>query len=291
MDRRAFDAGTDEAALMERAAGHLARGILAAGRAATGRAYGLRVGILCGRGNNGGDGLAAARRLLDAGAGPCRVRRPRGGRGPHRTPCRACPPSSSRATARPAGASPAPSRPRSTVRTSPSTVCSARAPAASRGPPYDAAVRALVDHRDAGRGPVVACDLPTGVDADTGRVPGLAVRADVTVTLGARKRGLALEPARGHAGRVVLGEFGIVTADDEPVATVLEPADAAALVPAPAADAHKRTRGVVVVLAGSPGMAGAAVLVARGCLAGRRGPRDRRDRRPGPGPPRPSRRR
>ncbi|MDQ3973974.1 MAG: bifunctional ADP-dependent NAD(P)H-hydrate dehydratase/NAD(P)H-hydrate epimerase, partial [Actinomycetota bacterium] len=62
MDQRAFDRGVDPLALMERAAGHLARAVVDAG----GRGYGLRVGILCGKGDNGGDGLAAARRLLDA---------------------------------------------------------------------------------------------------------------------------------------------------------------------------------------------------------------------------------
>ncbi|MDP8977486.1 MAG: bifunctional ADP-dependent NAD(P)H-hydrate dehydratase/NAD(P)H-hydrate epimerase, partial [Actinomycetota bacterium] len=62
MDRRAFDRGVASSTLMEAAAGHLARGVLAVGD----RRYGLRVAVLCGKGNNGGDGVAAARRLLDA---------------------------------------------------------------------------------------------------------------------------------------------------------------------------------------------------------------------------------
>ncbi|MDP8970885.1 MAG: bifunctional ADP-dependent NAD(P)H-hydrate dehydratase/NAD(P)H-hydrate epimerase, partial [Actinomycetota bacterium] len=66
MDQRAFDRGVHPLTLMERAASHLLRGILEVG----GRGYGLRVGLLCGKGNNGGDGLAAARRLLDVGACP-----------------------------------------------------------------------------------------------------------------------------------------------------------------------------------------------------------------------------
>ncbi|MEX0658462.1 MAG: NAD(P)H-hydrate epimerase, partial [Egibacteraceae bacterium] len=66
MDQRAVARGVTATMLMERAAGHLARGVLDAG----GRGYGLRVAILCGRGNNGGDGLAAGRRLLDQGAAP-----------------------------------------------------------------------------------------------------------------------------------------------------------------------------------------------------------------------------
>nr|MBA2529006.1 bifunctional ADP-dependent NAD(P)H-hydrate dehydratase/NAD(P)H-hydrate epimerase [Euzebyales bacterium] len=65
-DERAYAGGVRPEALMELAAGHLARAVLGVG----GHGYGLRVGILCGKGNNGGDGLAAGRRLLDAGAQP-----------------------------------------------------------------------------------------------------------------------------------------------------------------------------------------------------------------------------
>jgi len=252
MDRRAIAGGVPAAALMDRAAGHLARGIVRAG----GRAYGLRVALLCGRGNNGGDGLAAGRRLLRVGAAPVAVLvagedalGPDGAR-----ELRAYRAAGGRLAA---------------------TVDEALAGAAvavdcllgtgARGaprPPLDRAVHAL----GAFDGPVVACDLPTGVDADTGAVPGPAVRADLTVTFGARKRGLALWPARGHVGEEVVGDLGIVTAVDDPVARVLEAGDVARLVPPPAPDAEKRTRGVVVVLAGSPGMAGAAVMAARGAL-------------------------
>jgi hydroxyethylthiazole kinase-like uncharacterized protein yjeF len=118
-----------------------------------------------------------------------------------------------------------------------------------------------------GRLPVVACDIPSGVDADTGRVFGAAVRAGLTVTLGAHKRGLWLWPARGYCGHLVCGELGIVGPDDEPDAWVLQARDVTALVPPPPLEGDKRTRGVIVVLAGSPGMTGAAVLVARGAFA------------------------
>lgn len=253
MDERAYGAGVPEAALMERAAGHLARAILDAG----GHGYGLRVAILCGKGNNGGDGLAAARRLLDAGVRPSvvlvegagtvrglvagQLRRWRGAGGRL----------AGRVEEALAGADVAVD-----------CLLGTGAAGAPR-PPYDAAIAAL----DTFDGPVVACDLPSGVDADTGTVQAVAVHADVTVTLGAYKRGLMLWPARGHAGRLVLGDLDIVTAEDQPVASVLEPADAASLLPVPPPDAEKRTRGVVVALAGSPGMAGAAIMVARGAMA------------------------
>lgn len=257
MDVRAMDRGVSSLALMERAAGHLARGILGL----AGRGYGLRVAILCGRGNNGGDGLAAARRLLDAGAAPvvCLIDgaddlspdaatqlgryREVGGR-------------------LAAGLSDA-------LAAADVGVDCLLGTGASGQPrePYRSAVQELNRTARFGATAVVACDLPTGVDADTGQVPGEAVRADLTVTLGAHKRGLHLWPARGHCGQLVLGDLGILDDADQPAATVLERADVAQLLTPLAPDAHKRSRGVVVALAGSPGMTGAAVLVARGAMA------------------------
>lgn len=258
MDARAFSRGVSSAALMERAAGHLARGIVATG----GHGYGLRVGILAGKGNNGGDGLAAARRLLDAGASPrvclvageftlsddasAQLRRYRaaGGR-----------------LARSIGEA---------LAGADVVVDCLLGTGASGEPrePYRSAIEELnrCARYTAGLA-VVACDAPSGVDADSGAVPAEAVRADLTVTLGAHKRGLHLWPARGYCGRLVLGELDIVEAGDDPVARVLEPADVAGLLPPLDAGAHKRSSGVVVVVAGSSGMSGAATLTARGAMA------------------------
>lgn len=252
LDERAAAAGTPVRQLMERAAGHLARAAVELG----GRAYGLRVALLCGRGNNGGDGIAAGRRLLRLGAAPTvalvagedalgaegvdQLRRYRAAGG------------------RVAGSVAA------ALSGADVAVDCLLGTGASGAPrwPFDAAVDAL----NAFAGPVLACDLPTGVDADSGQVPGTAVEADVTLTLAARKRGLALWPARFHVGREVLGDIGLDLAD-QPVAGVPELGDIAALVPRPVQIGDKRSRGVVVVLAGSPGMAGAAILVARGAMA------------------------
>ena len=256
LDQRAFAHGVPGLALMERAAGHLARAVLAAG----GRGYGLRVGVLCGKGNNGGDGLAAARLLRTAGAAPtvCLVAGPDALSGDADEQLRRYRALGGRFAASPAAA----------LDSADVGVDCLLGTGASGEPrePFAAAVRALNAVRARGLA-VVACDLPTGVDADSGRVPGEAVQADVTVTLGAHKRGLWLWPARGRCGRLVLGDLGIVNDADPPAATVLEAADVATLVPPPRPDAHKRTRGVVVVLAGSPGMTGAATLVARGAMA------------------------
>ena len=57
--------------------------------------------------------------------------------------------------------------------------------------------------------PVVAVDLPSGVDADTGEIAGAAVRADVTVTMHGRKVGLEVAPGRFHAGEVVVADIGL----------------------------------------------------------------------------------
>jgi ADP-dependent NAD(P)H-hydrate dehydratase / NAD(P)H-hydrate epimerase len=254
MDTRTFERGITSAALMDQAAGHLARAVLRL----AGRAYGLRVGILAGKGNNGGDGIAAGRRLIDAGAAPL-VHLVQGAHALGEDGLREL-----RAYQGMGG------RLASSVEAvldwSDIAVDCLLGTGAKGEPrsPYREAIAALRAREGL---PVVACDIPSGVDADTGGVAGMAVRADLTVTLGAHKRGLWLWPARVHCGQLVLGALGIVEADDEPEARVLEAADVAALVPPPPSEGDKRSRGVVVVLAGSPGMAGAAVLTARGALA------------------------
>lgn len=254
MDERAFAAGVAPQTLMERAAGHLARAVLGVG----GGGYGLRVGILCGKGNNGGDGIAAGRLLLDAGAAPrvCLV----GGED-------SLGPEGRDQLVRYRGAGGRLVSDASAALRGADVAVDALLGTGASGPPrspYAEAVKAL----SAAEIPVVACDIPTGVDAATGAVPGAAVRATVTVTLGAEKVGLRLWPARGHCGRIVVGDIGITDPEDRPDALALEPADVAACCPPPPPDAHKRSRGVVVALAGSAGMSGAAILVARGALAG-----------------------
>lgn len=253
MDARAFERGVEPSALMERAAGHLARAVVEV----AGHGYGLRVGILCGKGNNGGDGVAAARRLLAAGALPV-VHLVEGeaalsaAGGEQLARWRA-------AGGREAVTAAAALRAADVVI---DCLLGTGATGSPRGV-YAGGVAAI----NAQGAPVVACDVPTGVDAATGAVPGEAVRAAVTVTFGAHKVGLWLWPARGHAGRIVLGDLGISHGDEEPAAVALDAADAAALLPQPGADADKRTRGVVVIVAGAPGMSGAATMAARGALA------------------------
>ena len=254
-DEATIAAGTSVATLMERAARQLARAVAAA----AGRRYGLRVLLLCGKGNNGGDGLCAARLLREAGA-DARVHLTQGDE------LSGLPAQQLAAFVRRGGRTVAePDFGWADVVVDAllgtGTAGAPREPIAGVIRNLNAASAARPDLR------VVACDLPTGVDANTGAVEGVAVRADLTVALGAHKRGLWLWPAKAHCGTLRLADIGILPDTVDPDAAVLEAADVAGLLPDPDAGSHKRTRGVVVAMAGSAGMGGAATLVARGAMA------------------------
>jgi hydroxyethylthiazole kinase-like uncharacterized protein yjeF len=118
---------------------------------------------------------------------------------------------------------------------------------------------------------VVAVDIPSGVDADTGWAPDDEtgpVMADVTVTFGALKPGLLVGPGRTAAGEVRLVDIGLGPVLPEPQVRVLEAADVAALLPVPGPGDDKYTRGVVGVVAGSKLYGGAAVLATGAALRG-----------------------
>jgi NAD(P)H-hydrate epimerase len=131
----------------------------------------------------------------------------------------------------------------------------------------EAAIRRINASRAACR--VVAVDLPSGLHADTGQVLGAAVEADVTLTLGLPKLALALEPGRSLAGRVRVARIGI--ADHAPGVSAgaeLWPARAAAVrLPERAAAGHKGSFGHVLVVGGSEGKTGAAALAAAGAAS------------------------
>lgn len=110
----------------------------------------------------------------------------------------------------------------------------------------------------------VAVDIPSGVDADTGRVDGVAVRADVTVTFGGWKPGLFIDPGAQLAGSVELVDIGLQLGGS-PV-RILDDSGARVLLPTPTTDASKYSRGVLGVAAGSGTYPGAAVLAVGGAL-------------------------
>jgi hydroxyethylthiazole kinase-like uncharacterized protein yjeF len=113
---------------------------------------------------------------------------------------------------------------------------------------------------------VVAVDTPSGVDVDSGRIDGAHVTAAVTVTFGTHKVAHLVDPAAGACGAVHLVDIGL-TLPPGPV-EALQPQDVAALLPVPRPDAHKYTRGVVGVRAGSEPYRGAGVLSVAGAACG-----------------------
>ncbi|HKH34683.1 MAG TPA: NAD(P)H-hydrate dehydratase, partial [Beijerinckiaceae bacterium] len=133
----------------------------------------------------------------------------------------------------------------------------------------DGEAKAAIEWMNASSCPVLAVDVPSGLDGDTGAVRGAAVRATRTVTFARRKPGHLLVPGREHCGPVTVADIGI---PDETVAAVGEPtfANAPALwdgaFPRPSFGTHKYRRGHTVVLSGGPTRTGAARLAARGAL-------------------------
>jgi hydroxyethylthiazole kinase-like uncharacterized protein yjeF len=113
---------------------------------------------------------------------------------------------------------------------------------------------------------VVSVDLPSGLCADTGTLLGVCVEADVTLALGAPKVGLALEPGRSAAGRIAVADIGIETpqANRLPRAELWTRAYAASRLPARPATGHKGSFGHALIVAGSEGKTGAAALAAEG---------------------------
>lgn len=113
---------------------------------------------------------------------------------------------------------------------------------------------------------VIACDLPSGVDADTGRADGEHLTADLTVTFGAAKTGLMAGPGAAAAGRIEIIDIGLGPVPG-PAVRRLEAADLIRLLPAPQKTDQKYSRGVLGVAAGSATYPGAAVLATGSALA------------------------
>jgi NAD(P)H-hydrate epimerase len=130
----------------------------------------------------------------------------------------------------------------------------------------DAAILEIMGHC---RRPVVAVDVPSGLDSDTGVTLGKAVRADLTVTFAAHKLGLLTPRGAALAGKVVVADIGVpAPLGDVGVcaAHLLETSDVARLLSPRGVAAHKSSAGHVVILAGSAGHVGAAVMCAHGAF-------------------------
>lgn len=217
---------------------------------------GSRVVVLCGTGNNGGDGFVAARHLARAGyrvevflAGS--VDKVSGDARTNLTAwmriggLRTLPEETAALSDALGGAA---------------AVVDAVLGTGLEGPPRGAALAAVQMLRGFS-GVTVAVDLPSGVSSDTGWVPGDAVRATRTVCLGALKVGAVVYPGAAFCGQVAVADIGMPPGLLENVDTwlVLD-ADAAALLPPRPRDAHKGTFGRVLVVGGSVGMSGAPAM-------------------------------
>jgi NAD(P)H-hydrate epimerase len=124
--------------------------------------------------------------------------------------------------------------------------------------PVAGAIKAI---NDAGA-PVVACDMPSGVNASSGEVSGDAVEADVTATFHGPKIGLYVEPGKTHAGRIEVVEIGIPRSAPAPQAAGLISERVLSLVPRRERGGNKFKSGTVVVAGGASGMTGAPTMAA-----------------------------
>jgi ADP-dependent NAD(P)H-hydrate dehydratase / NAD(P)H-hydrate epimerase len=115
----------------------------------------------------------------------------------------------------------------------------------------------MIDLINAAARPTVAIDVPSGVNASTGEVPGAAIHATATVTFGAAKVGLAIAPGRFHAGRVHVAPIGLRPREHE---HALVPASALLEIPRKTTSSTKYSAGSVLVVGGSRGLTGAPML-------------------------------
>jgi len=245
-----------DGALMQRAAAGLASVGAALLRREPGFVYGARVTVLAGSGDNGGDALYAGALLARRGAAVTAIA---AGQKTHQGGLAALRAAGGRVTD---DAGPIASA---------DLILDGLLGIGGRGglrePFATLAARAEQARQDGAT--VVAVDLPSGIDADTGTVDGPAVRADVTVTFGTLKPGLLVDPGGGHAGTVELVDIGLAPhLPDQPDVTAPQGDDIRALLPRPGAESDKYRRGVLGLLAGSDRYTGAVLLSAGGAVHG-----------------------
>jgi hydroxyethylthiazole kinase-like uncharacterized protein yjeF len=252
-------------ALMGRAAAGLASVCASLLAQYPGRVYGTRVVVLAGSGDNGGDALYAGALLAGRGAAVTAITP---GSRAHAGGTSALRAAGGRVQATPDGATPDGATPDRAIGRA-DLIIDGLLGIGGRGglrEPFAGLAQRAEQARQAGA-TVVAVDLPSGIDADTGAVDGPAVRADVTVTFGAIKPGLLIDPGAGHAGTVELVDIGL-TLKDEPAAVSPQRHDISELLPRPGPESDKYRRGVLGLLAGSDRFTGAALLATGGAVHG-----------------------
>ncbi|WP_347040548.1 NAD(P)H-hydrate epimerase [Brachybacterium nesterenkovii] len=243
--------------LMQRAAAALAVVQARLLRESTGGVSGRRVVILAGPGSNGGDALHAGARLARRGVGVVAIATAARLHGEGAEALRGAGGRILRLAALDAAGIE-----RELARAH--QICDGVLGIGGRAE-LDEPLAALLRAASAALAPVVAVDVPTGVDATTGEADPAAVRAAVTVTFGAVKAGLLMPGAAAHAGRIELVDIGLTPhLPERPAALRLVDEDVRALWLVPGPADHKYSRGVVALDVGSPAFPGAAVLAAEG---------------------------
>lgn len=252
LDRASRARGIAAATLME----HAGREVARAAAAVAGGLYGRRAVVVCGKGNNGGDGLVAARHLASWGMRVTAVilGRPEDLREPAAD-------NFARLSEVDVRTRPFAARLLEREVARADVVVDAIFGTGFRGVPEDE-YGAAIELVNASAAPVVAVDIPSGVNGETAVVEGDAVRADVTVTFGAAKVGLVLLPGAGYAGLVEVVDIGFPQDLLGSDLWLLERQDVAAWLPVRDAETHKRAAGVAVVIGGSRLMTGAVCLAA-----------------------------
>jgi hydroxyethylthiazole kinase-like uncharacterized protein yjeF len=248
-DRLTIEAGMPGITLMENAGRAVADAVLA-------RAHSGPILVVAGPGNNGGDGFVAARLLAERGRevrlmlvgdrerlkGDAALAAERWGR---------------------------PIEPADSAKLGTPAMLVDALFGAGLDRPVEGVARALIEAINASSVPVIAVDLPSGINGESGAVMGAAVRAAETVTFFRRKPGHLLLPGREHCGPVKVADIGIpsrVLGAIRPQTFANEPALWSAAFPRTAAGGHKYDRGHAVVVSGEMPSTGAAKLAARGAL-------------------------
>jgi ADP-dependent NAD(P)H-hydrate dehydratase / NAD(P)H-hydrate epimerase len=252
-DRFAISAGTPGIVLMERA------GLAVADEAARRARSRGRIAVICGPGGNGGDGFVAARLLSERGY---RVELGLLGR---RDALKGDP---ALAAARWSG--PVVDAAALDLRPADCVIDALFGAGLTRDIEGEAkAIIARINAFGRAGGAVIAVDVASGIDGETGRIRGLAVEASASVTFFRLKPGHLLEPGRARAGAIRLADIGIPEAALGPIGPktfVNAPAVWGGALPHPDAASHKYKRGAVLVLSGSAHRTGAARLAARAAL-------------------------
>jgi len=265
LDARTIAAGTPSLELMETAGEALADALADSSLHGVPLSIAPRLLILAGRGNNGGDGFVVAR-LMEARGWFCTVALV-GGEPEPGTDAEANLAEWRRAGGMVIGAEAA------------SRLLGDRADDFDLGldaifgtglvRPVEGANLEFIHHVNQSGLPMVAADIPSGLCSDTGVPLGAAVACRATVTLGAAKPGLFLDEGPAHCGRVRVADLELLEPFQAAVArvgVVLDKATTAGSWPRLSPMSHKGSRGHVLVVAGSRGKTGAAVLAARGAL-------------------------